>query len=140
MSTNKENVYSLDFADGSTTYGEWGLVMPSDWDGSTVTAQFFWFANDTTTNAVLWGLAGVALGDGNALDTAWGTAATVSDANASTANQLRISSATGAMTVGGSPAASKYVQFRAERVGGDASDTLAATARLLGVMVTYTRT
>ena len=139
MATNKENVYTIDFADAVTSYAEWALVMPSDWDGGTVTASFYWFANDTTTNVVKWGLQGYAFGDGTALDSAWGTAITVTDANASTANQLRISAATSAITIGGTPAASKVVQFRAERVGGDGSDTLTATARLMGIMVTYTR-
>ena len=137
--TNHVNYYVLDFADGSTLTAEGGLVMPSDWDGGTITATFTWLANDTTNNSVVWGCAARAFGDGDAIDAAYGTQQTVTDANASTANQVRQSAATPAITVAGTPAASKYVQFQIQRLGGAGGDTLAATARLLGVMITYTR-
>jgi hypothetical protein len=39
----------------------------------------------------------------------------------------------------GTPAASELVQFRVSRDPTSGSDTLAQTARLLGVMITYTR-
>jgi hypothetical protein len=137
--SNKQNVYLLDFADGSTQYAEGFLAMPSDWDGGTLTATFYWLADDATADAVVWDCQARAYGDGDAIDQAWGTAQTVTDANASTASELRISSATAAITVGGTPAASKLVLFRVGRLGADVSDTLTVDARLLGVMVAYTR-
>jgi hypothetical protein len=137
--TYKENVYTLDFVDGSTTYAEWTVAMPSDWDGLTVTAVFYWMANDTTANAVVWGIQGVSYGDGDALDVTFGTVINVTDANASTAYQIRISAATGAVTIGGTPAAGKLVQFRVERAGGDGNDSLTVDAKLIGVMITFTR-
>ena len=137
--TGKQNVYTLSFADAVTSYSEANVMMPSDWAGGTVTATFVWMANDTTSHVVMWGCQGYAYGDGVTLDETWGTAQTVTDANASTANQVRISAATSAITIGGSPAASELVLFRVERVGGDGSDTLTAAALLLGVMIAYTR-
>lgn len=137
--TNKQNVYTLDFPDAVTSYAEGNLAMPSDWDGGPVTAKFYWFANDATSHAVLWGCQGRAYADGDALDQAWGTQQTILDANAGVANQLRISDLTSAITLAGSPLPSELVLFRVERLGGDASDTLTVNARLLGVMIGYTR-
>ena len=139
MASNKENFYTLDFVDGSTTYCEGSVMMPSDYDGGTITVTFEWFANDVTNNAVVWQAEGIIYGDGDALDAAYGTPQTVTDANASTANQNRISAATAALTFAGTPAASKLAQFRFARLGSNGSDSLTADARLLGVMISFTR-
>lgn len=138
--TNLQNVYLIDFADGSTLYAEATVAMPSDWNGGTITAAFYWLANSTSTNTVRWQIEGRSYGDAETLDQAFGTPQAVDDANGATANQVRISSATAACTLSGTPAASELVQFRAARLGGHANDNLAATARLLGVMINYTRT
>jgi len=138
--TNKENVYILDFADGATKlYAEATIVMPSDWDGGTVTARFYWMVNDVSTNVVQWGCAGRSYGDAETLDQALGTEQSVTDAGSGTANQVLISAVTSTITIGGTPAAGELVQFKVSRDPTSGSDTLAATARLLGVMVTYTR-
>lgn len=139
--TNKQNVYVLDFADGATKlFAEATVAMPSDWDGGTVTAEFFWLTNGTGTGGVVWGCAGRSYGDQETLDQAFGTEQTVTDNGVATANQVLKSSATGAITLGGTPAAGELVQFRVSRDPTNGSDTLAQTARLLGVMISYTRT
>lgn len=138
--TNKANIYVLDFVDGSQTFAEASVLMPSDYDGGTITARFAWFTQtDATTNAVVWGLAGRAFGDGDALDQAFGTAQSVTDANGGSALNERISGLTAAITLAGTPAASKYVQLRFFRDGAAGGDTLTADARLQGVMVGFTR-
>ena len=71
MSTNKQNLYGWQFPDGSTTYVELIHPLPADYDGGTITAQFFWTANSTSTNSVVWGLQGVAMADNDAIDVAW---------------------------------------------------------------------
>lgn len=139
--TNKQNVYVIDFADGATQLNaEATLVMPSDWDGGTVTATFYWMVNSTSTNSVVWQCQGRSYGDAETLDQAFGTAVTVTDAGSGTANQVLKSAATAAITLSGTPAASELVQFRVFRDPANGSDNLAATARLLGVMIAYTRT
>jgi len=139
--TNKQNVYLLDFADGATKlFAEATVVMPSDWDGGTITATFYWLTNDTSTNGVVWGCAGRSYGDSETLDQAWGTEQTVTDNGTATANQVLKSSATGAITLSGTPAADEFVQFRVSRDPTNGSDTLAQTARLLGVSIAFTRT
>ena len=139
LATNKVNFKSLDFDPATQEYGEWAFALPSDYGGGTITAQFFWLANDATTNAVIWGLQARCFGDGDALDAAYGTAQEVTDANASTANQVRISTATAAITIAGTPAAGKSIQWRVYRKAADGSDTLTVDAKLLGVQITYGR-
>ena len=138
--SNDVNYYGLDF-DGSTSESaEGALVMPSDWDGGTVTAVFVWLAvTDTTTNGVVWGISGVSFGDGDAINTAYGTVVKVTDNNASTAAQVRISAATAAVTIAGA-GASEYVQFKVARFPADGGDTITTDCRLLGVRITFTRT
>jgi hypothetical protein len=85
-----------------------------------------------------WGLAARAFADGDALDQAFGTAQEVTDANQAL-DDVNISTATPAITIGGTPAAHNFVQFRAYRNPADANDTLAATAELLSIKITYTR-
>ena len=139
--TNKQNVFVLAFAEGATTlYAEATVVMPSDWDGGTLTATFFWELAGTSTNSVVWQCQGRSYGDAETIDQAWGTAQVIADAGSGTAGQVLKSGATPAITLAGTPAASELVQLRVLRDPTHASDNLAATARLLGVMVGYTRT
>jgi hypothetical protein len=137
--TNDQDLYVLDFADGATKLlAQATIAMPSDWNGGTVTAVFYWTANSASTNPVLWGCQGISYGNFETIDAAWGAEQTVQDALNGTANQLAISPATAAITIAGA-GASELVQFRVSRDPTSGSDTLAATARLLGVMITYTR-
>lgn len=138
---NDIDLYLLDFADGATKlYAQGTIAMPSDWDGGTVTATFYWTHATISTNPALWGCAGRSYGDFESIDQAWGTEQTVQDALNGSANQLAISAATSAITLSGTPAAGELVQFRVSRDPTSGSDTLAATARLIGVMISYTRT
>lgn len=138
--TNKLNTYFMDASDSaSKLYAECTVAMPSDWDGGTFTAQFYWLAAGTSTTSVVWGLQGRSFGDLETLDQAFGTAGEATDAHSATANQVQISAATSAITVAGTPAAGELVQFRAYRDSANASDTFAATARLLGIMINYTK-
>ena len=137
-STNKVNIVNNSFPNGSQTYGFLNFPMPSDYDGGTVTATFYWTANSTSTNSVIWGLAGVAFADNDALDTAYGTAQEVTDANGSSAYTERTSAASSAITIAGTPTAGKMVSWRVYRKG-SGSDNLAVAASLIAVLVTYTR-
>ena len=131
--------YSLNFVDGSQTFANWAMPMPSDYNGGTITAVFYWMANNVSTNAVVWGIQARAFNDSDPIDAAFGTAQTVTDANNAT-RDVNISAASSAITIGGTPAAGSYVQFRVYRDGAAGGDTLAAVAELLSVRITYTRT
>jgi hypothetical protein len=136
-----QDLYLADFDAGTTEYIQWSVVMPSDWDGGTVTAQFYWLADTTEAGYVDWGFQGRSYGDGEAIAQDWGTARYVTDINTGH-EQLNISSTTAAVTLAGTPAAGEMVQFRGFRDAGGVygGDTLSVDARLIMVRVTFTRT
>jgi len=137
--TNDVDLYVLAFDKDNDEYAQWTVAMPSDWDGGTVTAEFYWtYDTGSAAEVVVWGIQGRSYGDDEAVDQAWGTAQTVSDA-AIAAGDVHVSAATSAVTLAGTPAAGELVQFRVFRDANSASDTLAGDALLLGVMITFTR-
>lgn len=140
QTTNDLNQVTCDFTDSSTAYSEASVMMPSDYDGGTFTAKFCWRAAGTSTNSVVWQVEARSFGDSETLDQAFGTAVTVSDAHTATAQQVLISAATSAVTAAGTPAGGELMHFRFARLPSNGSDTLAQTALLIGVQITYTRT
>ena len=139
LGTNDVDVYVLDFDATTQEYAQATLVMPSDWNAGTIMATFYWTHAATTTNfGVVWGCQGRSYANSDALDQALGTAQEIADTGGTT-NDLYISSATSAITITGA-AASELVQFRVYREATDGSDTMAIDARLLGVMISFTRT
>jgi hypothetical protein len=137
--TNVQNYYTLDFDQTTQEFAHAIIAMPSDWDGGTITAKFWWTATGTSTNSVVWALEGRSYGDLETLDQAYGTAQQIADAHSATARQAQLSDATPAITLGGTPASGELVQMRVKRVPADGSDTLAVDALLIGTVVTYTR-
>ena len=136
MSTNKNNYQLVQFNPAATAYMEWTVAMPDNYDGDTVTAQFYWTLNDTTGSAVIWQLAGASVADNESLDVAFGTSQSVTDSHNAAAYKLDVSAATSPITLAGTPAGGELVQFRVKRAAGVGADT-AATAYLLGVKVEY---
>jgi hypothetical protein len=135
-STNKQNFDQLLFDAGTDEFAQALVVMPSNYNAGTVTGRFYWTAS-SGSGAVVWGLQGLAYSDDDALDTATGTAQTVTDTLLA-ANDMMISGATSAVTIGGTPGANKAVQFQIYRDADAGGDTLAVDARLLGVEISYT--
>lgn len=136
--TNRVMIRSLDFDAGTLEYAQFQVRMPKSWDEGTITATFLWSHAATTTNfGVVWAIQAVAVSDDDALDVAFGTAQTVTDTGGTT-NDLYISSATSAVTVGGTPQAQDLVIFQVYRDATNGSDTLAIDARLMGVTINYT--
>ena len=136
--TNKVMQSTLDFDQTTAEYAQFAVRMPKSWNASTVTAVFVWTANSTSTNSAVWGIQGVSIGNDETIDTAFGTAQTVTDANTATAYQAHHSAATSAMTIGSSPAAQDWVVFQVYRDASNGSDTLAVDAMLLGVTLNFT--
>lgn len=138
LTAGHPEVAGLAFDASTEKSAQFSVAMPKSWNNSTVTAQFYWEHPSTTTNfAVKWSISAVAVSDGDAIDTAFGTAQTVTDTGGST-DSLYVSGATSALTIGGSPATGDNVFFRVARVAADGADTLSVDARLLGVKLTYT--
>lgn len=137
--TNKVMLKTLDFADGATVlHAQFGLWMPKSWNTGTITYAVAWTANSTSTNSVVWQLKAVALSNDETIDAAFGTAITITDANTSTALQVHLTGDSGAVTIAGSPAALDYVVLDISRDPTNGSDTLAATAKLVGIKVFIT--
>jgi len=136
--TNKVMVKTLDFDASTEEFAQFMIQMPKSWNEGTLIAQFVWTHGSTTTNfGVCWGIEAVALADDDGLDTAWGTEVDTTDTGGTT-NDVYISAESSAVTVGNSPGAEELAAFRITRVVGNAGDTMAVDAKLIGVKVHYT--
>jgi hypothetical protein len=133
--TNDQNFDELLFDTGSDELADALVVMPSNYNNGTVTARFYWTAA-SGSGGVAWAIQGRAFANDDALDTAAGTAQLVTDTLIA-ANDMHVTSATSAVTIGGTPAANTPIQFTIYRDVSDAGDDLAVDARLLGVEIIF---
>jgi hypothetical protein len=133
--TNRANVDELLFDTATEEFAQALVVMPSNYNNSTLTARFYWTAA-SGSGGVAWGLGGRAYGDDDALDQASGTRQVVTD-TLITADDVHVTSATSAITIDGTPAANKAINYQISREVGNGSDTLAVDARLLGVEIIF---
>lgn len=138
MGTNKNVLDYLPFDPNTIEYAYANVPLPQDYTGGAVYFQPYWLHPTTTTNfKVSWGLAAVAVADAGNLDVAQGTPIYSND-DGGTANYQFIGPKSAGVTIAGTPAAGKMVQFRALRKADDATnDTLAVDAYLLGFLVWY---
>jgi hypothetical protein len=134
LTTNKQMIRSMNFADGATKlYAQFLVAMPYGWDLGAVRAVPHWTFS-SGSGVVLWGIAGLAVSDDDAMDAAFGTEVTVTD-TALTANDEHRAAETGDVTIGGTPIANDLVYFQVSRDPAHGSDTFSGTAELLGVML-----
>ena len=139
LATNDVDLVSLDFDPDADEYAVWQFPLPSDYDGGTITFKVLWSHPAATAFVVYYELTALCLTDGDAQDAAWGAAVSVNDTGGTT-NDLYITAASAAVTIGGTPAAGNYCFFRLMRDADNGSDTLDADARVQAVQITYTRT
>lgn len=133
--TNRANVDELLFDTGAEEFAQALVVMPSNYNNSTLTARFYWTAA-SGSGGVAWGLSGRAYGDDDALNQATGTRQVVTDTLIA-ANDVHVTSATSAVTIAGTPAANKAINFEISREVANGADDLAVDARLLGVEIIF---
>lgn len=133
-STNKIMLDAYDFDAVTSESIQFKLVMPDEWDRNSIKAKFYW-TNATTpgTGNVTFGIKGIALSNDDAIDTSFGTPQVINDTFI-TSGDLHITSATPAITIGGTPSLSDLIIFNVYR---DISDTYTQDARLLGVEIQY---
>lgn len=134
--TNRVMNRTLDFDQTTQEFSQFSIRMPKSWDEGPLTFAPYWTAT-TGTGGVVWSLAAVSLADGDAIDTAFGANATSTDTLIS-ANVVQVGPTSANITVGGTPVAGDITYFQVARDVANASDTLTADARLVGVTVFYT--
>jgi len=111
--------------------------MPENYNGGTMTAQFFWTTNTAEASGdIRWQIQMLSRADDEALDAAWGTAVGVTDTILAV-NDQHISAATAAITPAGTPAGGEMMYFRVAR-DFENGDTSTADAILLAVRLAYT--
>ena len=128
----------FDFDASTKQYTQFTVAMPKSWNEGTVTYQVYWSPSSTNTGDCIFGLQGVACGDSDTIDVAYGTAIEVTDAGIGTVEDQQITSESSAMTVAGSPAAGEQTYFQLYRDAADGSDTFTGESRVLGVKIFYT--
>lgn len=133
--TNKVMLSTLDFDASTDESAQITIPMDKKWNEGTVTVQFIWTAG--ATGDVVWGCQAVALSDDDAVDSAFGTAQTVTDSVTASGDVME-SAFTSAITIAGTPAAEDLVVFKFYRDADNGSDTLAADASLIAVRIKYT--
>lgn len=104
------------------------------WGAGTVKVKFYWTA-DSGSGGVAWGIAGQAYADDAAIDQALGTQVVTTDTLTATGD-LCVTAASSAVTIADA-AAGLPVYFEVTREVANGSDTLAADAALIGVMIQY---
>lgn len=134
-STNKVNYVTLDFDKDADEYAHFGIASPSYWDASTVTAKIYWTCGAASASqTVTWVVQGMSFANDDALDQAYGTGVAVADTFIANGD-VHVTSATSAITIGGTPTAGDWLQFRIYR---DISeDDLGVDAKLLGVRIEF---
>lgn len=131
-STNKVNDEYLAFADGSTLYAGFSLKAPKSLDpAGALYLEIEWKeAAGASSHVCRWQVEAQAQGDGDTIDSAWGTAVAVDDTGSSGTRRQIL---TGSITPAGTWVVNDKLHFRVARLGGHANDTLNVAAHLIGV-------
>ena len=138
ISSSQPNVSYLAFDASSDEAAEFSIAFPKSWNEGTVTAQFMWAHQATTTNFdVVWALQGLAISNDDAIGASYGAAQSVTDTGGTT-NDLYVTAETSAITIAGTPTVGDLCYFRVFRDADNGSDTLAVDAQLVGVKLIYT--
>ena len=128
----------FDFADGADDFVQFSVAMPKSWNLGTITYQVFWTPSTTNTGNCIFGLQGVACGDSDTIDVAFGTAVDVTDAGIGTVEDQQVSAESSAVTIAGSPADDQQTYFQLYRDANAGGDTFTGVARVLGIKIFYT--
>ena len=128
----------MDFADTADDHAQFSVAFPKSWNEGTVTYQCFWTPSTTNTGNCIFGLQGVACGDSDTIDIAFGTAVNITDAGIGTVEDQQVSAESSAVTIAGSPAVDQQTYFQIFRDANAGGDTYTGVARLLGIKIFYT--
>jgi hypothetical protein len=129
--------YTYAAFDTTTSESVWFTwTPPANWNAGTVKFKLYWTNTaGLTTETIDFDLAAVAFADDDALDTAVGTAQSVTDTWIAQ-NDLHVTSYSNAITIAGSPVAGEEVHFKLSR--DVASDNLTGDVDVIGVLLEFT--
>jgi hypothetical protein len=137
MATNKQNMQYVAFSSTTIQGASWTVIMPDNYDGGTITATYYFTATSSVPGNVVWATRARGYINGDAIDQAWGTSVSSTVAADGTANHVASSTASGAITIGGTPRGGAMVQFGVRRDGASANDTMGTIADLIAVRLSY---
>jgi len=127
---------TLDFADGANELtAQTDYWLPADFSG-TVDAKFLWYATPTSGD-VKWKIYTACPSPGAVVDATWNSASTVTTTVPGTTLQLAASSITTVDITG--CVAGDLLSLKVGRDPADGADTMAGTARLVGIELTLRR-
>ena len=136
--SGRPDMQVLDFDASSDEHAQFQISMPKSWNEGTITYQVYWTTAATDTDGVAWGLQGVAVSDNDTIDVAYGSAVLVTDDALGAAEDLMVTAASSAVTIGGSPSVGDLCFFRIYRDVSDGNDDMAEDARLIGCKIFFT--
>jgi len=125
--------YTLNFDKDTEENAFWELCLPDDYDGGTILVSIWWKSSATTGN-VIFKVQVLGREEGETLDSALGSAQSVTDTTPATAGNLAVC-AHAAFSPGWS--AGDYVVIKLARDATNGSDTLAVDAEVIMVVVEY---
>jgi hypothetical protein len=127
LPTTGHYIRALSFAHTDENKAVLHFKLPKGYDGGTIDAYIDWFSTGTTSNSVKFAIAGRSIGDGESLDSAVGSEASVVDSAHGTAYlQLTTGAITG-ITLAGTPAGGEKCKLVLMRKPADPSDNLDET-------------
>jgi hypothetical protein len=128
---------SFIFANAVTNVTQFKLALPMEWDLGTVKLKlFYWSTNASATATNVWAIDATAVSHDDQLSADWGTAQTITH-KITVADDLQLTAATAALTIGGTPAAQDLVWVRVRRLGAHADDNETGQSKLLGAWLQY---
>lgn len=134
------NLVNYDYLAFDTTQEEnayFQYSIPQGWDEGTLTFRYKWTNTaGLAAETVVFGLKAVAISTDGVLDVAWGSEVTITSTFTAQGDVV-VSAESAAVTVGGTPAEGDIIMFNMARKTG--SDDLTGDARLLEVIITFTR-
>jgi hypothetical protein len=129
---------TADFADNANLSLQMTTMLPGDWVGA-VDARFKWLSTVASGNAQ-WLLSTVCVADGAIDDPAFANTSNVIDTAKATPSQTNDATIAGVTMTGCTAGSLLHLKVSRDATGGNANDTLAGTASLLGLELTLRRT
>ncbi len=136
--TNKVNYKVCDFDASSDEGVSFSFPAPKSWDEGLLTFQPIWQTAGTSTGDVIFAVSCLSLGDGDTIDTAYGTAVTSTDSGSGTVDEVRIGTESSGITCSGTPAEGDVIYIKVIRDADNVSDTLTGDARLSAIKLYLT--